>query len=100
MNLAADWERLRWILGALFAFGALYNLLVGWMQENGYDEGYTSFLVVVGVGATVAAYAAIDLTAAFEFFLMFVASGCWMIVGDVWRHMKARKHSEDLARRK
>lgn len=36
----------------LLVFGVIYNLVVGWMERNGYDEGYTAIMVVVGVLVT------------------------------------------------
>lgn len=86
------------IMGALFVFGFFYNLLIGWLERNGYDEGYTAILVVVGVGVTVAAYAVLDVIAALEIVLAFSASGFWMVIGSWWRHVQARRRAQDLLR--
>jgi predicted tellurium resistance membrane protein TerC len=86
------------VMGSLFLFGFVYNLLIDWMERNDYDEGYTALLVVIGVGVTLGAYAFIDSVAALEVLLAFVASGFWMVVGSWWRHVQARRRAQDLLR--
>lgn len=86
------------IMGFLFLFGFLYNLLINWMERNGYDEGYTALLVIIGVGVTLVAYSVIDVVPAIEMALAFAASGFWMVVGSWWRHVKARRRAQDLLR--
>lgn len=39
-------------IGGLFAFGALYAILVHWMRKKGWLEGFTAFMVVGGVVVT------------------------------------------------
>jgi len=43
------------VYGALFAFGILYALLVHHLRREYIEEGYTSLLVVFGVGVTLLA---------------------------------------------
>lgn len=94
-----DWARIGMVYGALFVFGALYNALVSWMERRGYEEGYVALLVVVGVLATLAGVAALDVWAALLALGAFAASGFWMVVGSWWRHVQARRRAQDLARR-
>jgi predicted tellurium resistance membrane protein TerC len=86
------------IMGVLFVFGFLYNLLIGWLERRGYDEGYTALLVVIGVAVTLIAYSFMDVVPAIEMALAFAASGFWMVIGSWWRHVQARRHAQDLLR--
>jgi predicted tellurium resistance membrane protein TerC len=94
MNSVTIWH----IMGFLFVFGFLYNLLIGWLERRGYDEGYTALLVVVGVAVTLIAYSFMDIVPTIEMALAFAASGFWMVIGSWWRHVQARKHAQDLLR--
>lgn len=99
MNLSGNNPVTIWhIMGFLFAFGFLYNLLISWMERRGYDEGYTALLVVIGVGITLVAYSFVDVVAAIETALAFAASGSWMVIGSWWRHVQARRRAQDLLR--
>ena len=99
MNLSGNNPVTIWhVMGILFAFGFLYNLLVAWMERRGYDEGYTALLVVIGVGVTLVAYSFVDVVPAIEMALAFAASGFWMVVGSWWRHVQARRRAQDLLR--
>ena len=91
-------EHLWTVYGCLFVFGLLYNLFVGWLERRNYDEGYTAILVVVGVGITLAAYAAYDFASALRLFFAFAFSGFWMVVGSTWRYVAARRRAQDSAR--
>lgn len=76
----------------LLGFGAVYDQLVAECHRRGYDDGYTSLLVVGGVGVTLAAAApVIGRRNAERVFWLFVASGVPMIVGDIGRYVKRRK---------
>lgn len=86
------------VIGALFVFGFLYNLLVGWLQSRGYDEGYTALLVVAGVAVTLLGLAFISIEIAITAFLTFAASGFWMVVGSMWRYVKRREASQKAIR--
>ncbi|MDY6877338.1 MAG: hypothetical protein SWK90_14200 [Chloroflexota bacterium] len=86
------------VYGGLFVVGFLYNVLVGWLERRGYDEGYTAVLVVVGVLVTLAGSAVLDWTAAGKVLGGFVASGFWMIVGSWWRHVRARREGQEAQR--
>jgi uncharacterized membrane protein YjfL (UPF0719 family) len=78
----------------LFVFGMLYNALTAWMERNGYDRGYTAFLVVGGVAVTVVAvHWAIGWQAVLVLLLAFAASGIPMIIGSMMRH-KMAEHQE------
>jgi hypothetical protein len=83
----------------LLLFGVAYNWLVSWMQNKGYDEGYTAILVVIGNGMTLAIVALVDWRAAVLAAGAFACSGLPMVVGGWWRHVRARKHAQDLLRR-
>lgn len=78
-------------IGGLLGFGVLYNQLVQWLHRKGYDEGYTSILVVVGVLVTdIGVGVVLGFEAAAVVFLLFCASGSPMILGDIARYVKAR----------
>lgn len=93
-------ERLWIVYGALFIFGLLYNLFVGWLEHHNYDEGYTAILVIAGVGITLVAYAFYDLMGAMRMFFAFAFSGFWMVIGSTWRYISMRRHAQDSARSK
>lgn len=83
---------------ALLAFGVAYNWLVGQLGRRGYDDGYTWLLVVGGVAVTVlAAGMTIGWTAVALLGVYFAASGLPMALGDIWRHVKARRLEHDEA---
>ncbi len=83
----------------LLLFGCLYNWLVSWMESNGYDEGYTALLVVIGNGVTLGVVALIDWRAALLAGWAFACSGLPMVIGGWWRHVQARRRGQDLIRR-
>ena len=82
------------VFGLLFVFGFLYNLAVDWFERRGYDEGYTSILVVFGVLVTLAGVAVIDSNAATLCLAAFCASGSWMVIGGWWRHVRIRENGQ------
>lgn len=82
----------------LLLFGIAYNWLVAWLEGRGYDEGYTALLVVAGNGATLIIVALVDWRAAVLALGAFACSGLPMIVGSWWRHVRARRHAQDLLR--
>jgi predicted tellurium resistance membrane protein TerC len=83
----------------LFGFGVGYNVLIAWMEREGYDRGYTAFLVVAGVVATLSGSAlVIGLEAALIVGLCFTASGLPMIAGSMLRSNRQRKIDEEKAR--
>lgn len=82
----------------LLLFGVAYNWLVSWMQDNGYDEGYTAVLVVIGTGVTLTVVALLDWRAAVLAAGAFACSGLPMVIGGWWRHVRARRHGQDLLR--
>ena len=86
------------VLATLFVFGFAYNLIINWLERNGYDEGYTAILVVIGVLVTLVGFAAIDPGSALIMFMCFAASGFWMVIGSWWRHVKARQASQQCIR--
>lgn len=86
------------VFGLLFVFGFLYNLAVDWLERKGYDEGYTSILVVFGVLVTLAGVAVIDVKAATLCLIAFAASGSCMVLGGWWRHVRIREHGQESHR--
>jgi len=86
------------VYGLLFGFGFGYNLAVAWVERQGYDEGYTAILVVLGVGVTLCGIAVLDFMAALLALGAFAASGFRMVVGSIARHARARKQAQDLIR--
>jgi len=80
----------------LFAFGVAYNWLVIQLNRRGYDDGYTWLLVVVGVGVTVlAAGFTIGWLAVLVLLVYFAASGLPMALGNIYRHVKARRAEQE-----
>ncbi len=78
--------------GGLLAFGIAYNWLVLELGRRGYDDGYTWLLVVIGVAVTaVAAGFTIGWGAVMLLGLYFAASGLPMALGDIYRHVRARR---------
>jgi hypothetical protein len=82
----------------LLVFGTIYNLVVAWMERNGYDEGYTAIMVVVGVLVTLGGLAMVDWRAAALTVVAFACSGTPMVLGSWWRHAQARKRAQDELR--
>ena len=83
------------VLVGLLTFGVAYNLVVSWLINHGYDEGYTWALVIVGVLVTLIGLACIAPSAALLALATFAASGLPMAVGAWWRHVRRRKTSQD-----
>ena len=80
------------VYGGLFAFGSAYNAIIGRLERNGLDEGYTSDLVVGGVLVTVAATAPLVGIRRAAFVLgAFVASGLPMSIGAKIRYRRMRE---------
>ena len=50
--MGISWVTMGAVLLGLLVFGLLYNWLVGWLEANGHDRGYTAFLVVGGTAVT------------------------------------------------
>lgn len=79
------------VYGGLFAFGTVYNWIVDRLEENGWDEGYTSDLVIGGVLVTVAGTVpVIGWQRAAAVLGAFVASGLPMTVGSKYRYRRMR----------
>lgn len=89
--MAFDTEQFILVLGALFAFGIAYNLLVVWVYQQAHDHGYTAFLVVGGVLVTLAGFAVLaGLETALVAVACFAAAGLPMIAGSVLRQLRTR----------
>lgn len=86
------------VFGMLLAFGFLYNLFTSWVMSKHYDEGYTALLVVGGVGATLLIVSLLSSELALLMFGAFAMSGFWMVIGSIWRHVKAREKSQKAIR--
>lgn len=83
------------ILTILFLFGVGYNEFVEWLEENGYDRGYTSLLVVFGTMVTVGmAGFLIGWQNAIRLLMAFGASGLPMIIGSIERYVRERSEDE------
>lgn len=87
------------VLGLLLAFGVLFNLGVGYLNRRGWSEGFTSLLVVAGVGATLLALLVVLAAEVVAMVLLaFVASGTPMIAGDIYRYVKRREEEKEQLR--
>lgn len=97
MNLGFD---LAMVMGGLLLFGIGYNAFVGWLEREGYDQGYTALLVVVGTMVTLAgAMLLIGIEATIKVTLCFVASGTPMIIGSIARYTSERRTALEEIRR-
>lgn len=83
----------------LLVFGMLYDAWVARVNRLPGSEGYTSLLVVIGVGVTVVATLPLIGGEAFiHVILAFVASGAPMIYGSIKRHLEARAREDQALR--
>jgi len=83
----------------LLLFGIGYNHLVGWLERQGFEEGYTAILVVGGVLITL--LASIPMVGGQIFLTMlicFSASGAPMVFGSWRRYCDRRNRERELAR--
>ena len=87
------------VIGLLLAFGLLYNSLVGWLEREGYMEGYVSLSVVGGVAATLLIVALLDWQASALMLGAFCCSGLPMVLGSIWRYMRQRRKGQERIRR-
>jgi predicted permease len=78
----------------LFVAGFFYNLFTAWVLRRHYDEGYTALLVCGGVGMTLLGICLLNSEVSELMLFAFAASGFWMVIGSVWRHMRARERSQ------
>ena len=99
MGSGMNWAVIMAVYFFLLLFGVGYNLLTAYAERQGYTKGYLAFFVAGGVGITVAATAVIDLAFALVTAGAFIASGLPMIVGSMWRHMRARQEEIERLRR-
>jgi hypothetical protein len=78
----------------LVLFGVGYNAFVEWAERRGYTEGFVSLLVACGVFVTLGGIAIISWQAALLALIGFIASGTPMIVGSIWRYLRAREEAK------
>lgn len=96
-NSATFWTIFGLFLALTFAVSVLFDRVITWLKQHGYDEGYVSLEVVFGVGYTLAAatlflwLVGADLLPVLVLVAFFAASGLPMIVGDIARYVMARK---------
>lgn len=84
--------RITAVMTGLGFFGVAYNWLVSRIEAKGYDEGYTSDLVVLGTLVTVVAVAPLlGLRRTVIVLTAFVASGGPMSVGSKMRYRRMRE---------
>jgi len=91
-------EFLRWVLvlaGGLL-FGFIWNWLTVKMNKTVKNHGYAAFLVVGGVAGTMMlATVLVGLEAALKVVAVFCATGTFMIIGSVRRHLDEEKEKEE-----
>lgn len=82
-----------WVCFHLLSWG--YNALIDRLHAREWMAEWTWLTVVVGVGYTLIAallalwgHVVTGLTAVLVFFLLFVATGTPMAVGDIWRILR------------
>ena len=86
---ALDWRLIGAVAFGLFCFGWAFNAAVTHLGDR--KDGYVSLLVVAGVLVTLGGVALVCWQAAILSAAAFAVSGIPMIVGDIWRHIKARE---------
>lgn len=93
------WKALAMVaIGLIFGLG--YDAVVSWLERSGHDQGYTAFLVVGGVSVTLLlGMALIGQGAALWMFVMFAATGLFMVLGSWSRSSLKRKADEEGAKR-
>lgn len=86
------------VAAGLVLFGGLFDHLVARLEARRLNRGFTSLLVVVGCGVTVAASGLlIGLENALVVLALFGASGLPMIVGSISRYIRQRAEDEQRA---
>lgn len=102
MELPSNCKRIKPELSVsilLIAFGIGYNWLTEKLEQHGYQHGYLSFIVSLGVAGTLAIAAIRERTTILRFFFYFVCSGIPMILGSVYRYVSRRESDRrDLAK--
>ena len=83
------------------ALGWGYNALIGWMERNGWLEGYVSDAVALGVGVTLVVQSAFLLQWTLSGWLWglatlgsFACTGIPMMVGSRVRYARARAQEQ------
>ena len=79
------------VIWGLFSFGILFNWLVGYLERNGYAEGYMGLIVAFGCLITIVGVGIIDYSAALLTLIAFIASGSPMIFGSIVRYIRKRE---------
>jgi len=105
MQSGLNLERIVAGYAVLLLFGALYNLLIAWLQKQGYDEGLTGIEVIGGTWITLLVTFVMLWGCAFNAetllitFGAFGSSGIWMALGSLGRYAKRRQASIEALRR-
>lgn len=78
------------LLLVLFSIG--FNQLINYLHRTGYNDGKTWLEVVFGVAIVILASGfTLGAEDALVLFFHFAAAGSAMVLGDIWRHTKARR---------
>lgn len=85
----------------LLCFGWAYDRWVAGLESKGHDRGYTAFLVVIGCAVTIVGFVVVVWSLWLGLILLscFAASGPFMIVGSIRRHVQARAEDEAEAKK-
>jgi heme A synthase len=87
-----NWDALPATALALLLLGLAYSVLIHYSHRNGLNDGYVWLEVVVGVAMTLAAASyVVGWEVVVALFILFAASGLFMAVGDIYRHVRARR---------
>lgn len=89
-EFGVDWDTIRQLYLALVLFGIGYNTAVAWADKKGYLAGYMSLAVAIGVAITVGSMVFISPIFTLITIGAFFASGIPMILGSIYRHVRAR----------
>lgn len=98
MEIKVDLGIILAIYAAGVVFGIGYNHVVAWAERKRYLEGYESLAVAGSVLFTLGLTAIFNVTFALLALGSFFCSGLPMVVGSIWRHIKAREQEQDAIR--
>jgi hypothetical protein len=77
---------------SLIIFGYVYNRIIDRLHRDGFNDGFVWLEVVFGTAVTIgAAGFTIGWANVALVLVYFACSGLFMAIGDIWRHVRARR---------
>ena len=99
MLLGYDVQLIGTVSGVLFLVAVGYNLLLSWLEREGYAEGYECILAAGAVLLTLCAVALVNVQACVLALWFFCFSGLPLALGSMWRYVRKRKRGQEQVRR-